>query len=82
MIFIIHTERSHIVTAFLGLAILFTLIGWFRHQDKLDNQAAEVVRNWHEVNRMEAQLDRFDQVIAAYDGIKPIPLKSEVSGDG
>lgn len=77
MITIIHTERSHIAAIFAGFALLCVLIGWLRHYAHLDEQAAEAVRDYHAVLVMEKQLDRFDQVIAAY-GIKPIPLAGEV----
>lgn len=77
MIYVIHTERSHIAFLFTGIAILLTLAGWSYRSFERDQEIADAVRSWREVNKMEASLDRYQKVIDFYTRIKPIPLKGE-----
>jgi hypothetical protein len=73
---VIRIEQSHIIQLLAGLAILFTLAGWSYSKHEREAAAADAIRDWHEVNVLEARLNRFNQVIAMYD-IKPIPVEGE-----
>lgn len=59
-----------------GLAILFTLGGVLIFNYQENEQKAQAVRDWRNVNALEARLDRFDQVIAMYN-IKAIPPRGK-----
>lgn len=77
MIMIIHTERSHIIASFIGLALLMVMLGASYRIHKTDEEFADAVRNWHEVNRLEARVDKYEQVVEFYSRLKPVPLKGE-----
>lgn len=79
MILIIHTERSHIAAFFIGLAIFFTLAGWSYTRYQQSSEIADAVRDWREVNILEARLNRHQQVLDFYTRVKPIPVPQELA---
>lgn len=81
MIRVIHTELSHIVATIAGLALLLVLAGWSYHRYQIEQQTADVIRNWNEVTVLEARLDRYEQVVDFYTRVKPIPLPEEIAHD-
>lgn len=79
MILILKDDQLHFLV--FSLAVLFTLLGFGIFHYQQNELKAQAVRDYRNVIALEKRLDRFDQVIALYQGIKPMLASNGVSRD-